>query len=136
MYYISKGVSSWEGYDVQQPSLGAEQDHGDVLVVKSGTDFRDLSDFTLTLESTPAGSVRKKVISSITGGFWVPLDLSSLTLIQGRRVVTQPGSRSSEELTQMLRSLLSAVSKSLEAPVCKSIVTLDLRSNIIRTEEV
>ncbi|KAJ3926315.1 MAG: Metallo-dependent phosphatase-like protein [Lentinula lateritia] len=119
MYYISKGVSSWEGYDVQQPSLGAEQDHGDVLVVKSGTDFRDLSDFTLTLESTPAGSVRKKVISSITG----------------RRVVTQPGSRSSEELTQMLRSLLSAVSKSLEAPVCKSIVTLDLRSNIIRTEE-
>ncbi|KAJ3741932.1 Metallo-dependent phosphatase-like protein [Lentinula detonsa] len=119
MYYISKGISSWEGYDINKPSLGAEQDHGDILVIKSGTDFRDLSDFTLTLESTPAGSVRKKIIKSITG----------------RRVTTQPGSKSSTELTEMLKTLLSSVSKSLKAPVCKSTVTLDLRSNIIRTEE-
>ncbi|KAJ3993856.1 Metallo-dependent phosphatase-like protein [Lentinula boryana] len=119
MYYISKGISSWEGYDIKKPSLGAEQDHGDILVIKSGTDFRDLSDFTLTLESTPAGSVRKKIIKSITG----------------RRVATQPGSKSSTELTEMLKILLSSVSKSLKAPVCKSTVTLDLRSNIIRTEE-
>ncbi|KAJ4488358.1 Metallo-dependent phosphatase-like protein [Lentinula aciculospora] len=119
MYYISKGVSSWQDYDIKQPSLGAEQDHGDVLIVKSGTDFRDLSSFTLTLESTPPGNVRKKIIRQI----------------EGQRVVTQPGAKSSKELTEMLEILLSSVSKSLKAPVCKSIVTLDLRSNIIRTEE-
>lgn len=67
MYYISKGVTSWDGYDINQPSLGAEEDHGDILVVKSGCDFRDLSSFTLTLESTPEGSVRRKVIKVITG---------------------------------------------------------------------
>lgn len=71
MYYIGKGVTSWEGYDIKQLPLGAEQDYGDVLVVKSGTDFRDLSSFTLTLESTPEGSVRKKVIKAITGSLHI-----------------------------------------------------------------
>lgn len=67
MYYVSKGTTSWEGYDIDKPSLGAEQDHGDILVVKSGTDFRDLSDCTLTLVSTPEGSVRRKVVAAVTG---------------------------------------------------------------------
>ena len=67
MYYISKGVSSWDGYDVNHEVLGAEEDHGDVLVVKSGTDFRDLSEFTLELEDTPSGSVRRKLIKKIDG---------------------------------------------------------------------
>ena len=66
-YYISKGVTSWDGYDVNQEVLGAEEDNGDVLIVKSGTDFRDLSEFTLELEDTPEGSVRKKLIKSIGG---------------------------------------------------------------------
>ena len=47
--------------------LGAEADEGDVLIVKSGTDFRDLSEFTLELEDTPEGSVRRKLIKSIHG---------------------------------------------------------------------
>jgi 5'-nucleotidase len=67
VYYVSKGVTSWRDYDVTQEVLGAQNDHGDILVVKSGTDFRDLSEFTLELEDTPPGSVRKKVIKSING---------------------------------------------------------------------
>ena len=67
LYYISKGVTSWEGYDLTQEVLGAEADKGDVLVVKSGTDFRDLSEFTLELEDTPPDSIRRKVIKGITG---------------------------------------------------------------------
>lgn len=47
--------------------LGAEEDDGDVLVVKSGTDFRDLSEIILELEDTPEGSIRKKLIRSIKG---------------------------------------------------------------------
>jgi 2',3'-cyclic-nucleotide 2'-phosphodiesterase (5'-nucleotidase family) len=68
LYYASKGVSSWEDYDVSQDVLGAEQDKGDVLVVKSGTDFRDLSEVSLVLKPTPVGSVRKRVITKISGG--------------------------------------------------------------------
>lgn len=67
LYYISKGVTSWEGYDINEPVLGAEHDNGDVLIVKSGTDFRDLSEFVLELEDTPEGSVRKKLIKGIRG---------------------------------------------------------------------
>lgn len=59
--------------------LGAEADEGDVLIVKSGTDFRDLSEFTLELEDTPEGSVRRKLIKSIHGmSEWVStLNLSA-----------------------------------------------------------
>ncbi len=60
-------MTSWEGYDVNEKVLGAEADEGDVLIVKSGTDFRDLSEFTLELEDTPEGSVRKKLVKSIRG---------------------------------------------------------------------
>lgn len=67
LYYISKGVTSWEGYDLDSEVLGAENDEGDVLVVKSGTDFRDLSEFTLELADAPNGSIRKKLIKSISG---------------------------------------------------------------------
>ena len=66
-YYCCKGVDSWHGYDINQPCLGAEEDHGDVLIVKSGTDFRELSEIILSLSDTPEGSIRKKVISKITG---------------------------------------------------------------------
>lgn len=67
LYYVSKGVPSWSDYDTSQNVLGAEDDEGDVLVVKSGTDFRDLSEITVELESTPPGSVRTKVIRAISG---------------------------------------------------------------------
>lgn len=67
LYFASKGVTSWSGYDASKDCLGAEQDKGDVLVVKSGTDFRDLSEITLELMDTPESSVRKKVIKSISG---------------------------------------------------------------------
>lgn len=67
LYYASKGVTFWENYDVNQEVLGAEEDKGDILVVKSGTDFRDLSEITVELEDTPEGSVRRKVIKGIRG---------------------------------------------------------------------
>ena len=47
--------------------LGSEDDKGDVLVIKSGTDFRDLSEINIELRDAPPGSVRKKFITSIKG---------------------------------------------------------------------
>ncbi|OBZ75651.1 Trifunctional nucleotide phosphoesterase protein YfkN [Grifola frondosa] len=119
LYYVSRGVTSWEDYDTTQPVLGAEADEGDVLIVKSGTDFRDLSECTLELEDTPRGSVRKKVIRTISG----------------KHHETRPGSKRSERIAKLLESLLSSVSASLKAPICKTAVELDLRSSLIRVQE-
>ncbi|KAJ7168132.1 Metallo-dependent phosphatase-like protein [Mycena crocata] len=119
LYFASKGMSSWEGYDISEDVLGAEADQGDVLVLKSGTDFRDLSEITLEFETASPGSIRKKVISRITG----------------KRHSTKAGSESSEKLTGILKTVLSSVSSTLKAPVCKTTVAIDVRSHLIRTEE-
>ncbi|KAI0670630.1 Metallo-dependent phosphatase [Trametes maxima] len=119
LYFISRGVNSWEGYDINQDVLGAEQDQGDILLVKSGTDFRDLSEVILELADTAEGSVRRKVIQTI----------------RGKHHETKPGSRKSERVANLLKDLLSSVSSALKAPVCKTDVEMDLRSNIIRVQE-
>ena len=66
LYFVSKGVAAWDGYVIGSESLGTEQDDG-VYVIKSGSDFRDLSDMELVLEDMPEGSVRRKVIKEIKG---------------------------------------------------------------------
>ncbi|KAF7971749.1 hypothetical protein HWV62_20003 [Athelia sp. TMB] len=63
-YYVSKGISTW---DNRHGESGRENEGEGVLVVKSGTNFYDLSDLTLNLEDTPEGSVRRKVIRGIKG---------------------------------------------------------------------
>ncbi|KDQ60604.1 hypothetical protein JAAARDRAFT_708193 [Jaapia argillacea MUCL 33604] len=119
LYYISRGVNAWEGYDTNQSVLGAEEDQGDVIVVKSGTDFRDLSEISIELIDTPPGSIRRKVIKHIVG----------------KHHTTQPGSRSAERLTKLLPELLSSVSSTFKAPVCTATIPLDVRSQYIRTAE-
>ncbi|KZT26337.1 Metallo-dependent phosphatase [Neolentinus lepideus HHB14362 ss-1] len=119
LYYVSRGVDSWEGYDLQQNVLGAEEDHGDVLVVKSGTDFRDLSELELELVDTPEGSVRRKVVKKI----------------EGRRHAPQPNSKPCGRLTEILASELSRVSDSLKSPVCRATAPIDTRSHLIRVAE-
>jgi hypothetical protein len=142
LYYASKGVTSWEDFDVTEQVLGAEDDGGDVLVVKSGTDWRDLSELVLEFESTPQGSVRRKVIKRITGeNFSAPKAaayafLDSMRMSAGKRHTIKPGSKSSENLTVLLKTLLSSVSSTLMAPVCKTDVAIDVRSQFIRTAEV
>ncbi len=120
LYYVSKGVTSWKNYDINQTVLGAEDDHGDVLVVKSGCDFRDLSEFVLDLEDSPIGSIRRKFIRDISGV----------------RHETTPNLRSSQGLQELLSKLLSSVSESLKAAVCRTTVPIDVRSQLIRTQEV
>jgi hypothetical protein len=68
LYYVSKGCENWEGYDLPSSvPLGTEEDDG-VLVIKSGTDFRDLSELTLELEDGPPDAVRRKLVKTVTGG--------------------------------------------------------------------
>lgn len=67
LYFVGQGVSSWDNFNVSEKVLGAELDNGDVLIIKSGSDFRDLSAINIILESTPKGSVRNLIVKSITG---------------------------------------------------------------------
>ena len=66
-YFVGQGVNSWDNFNISEKVLGAELDNGDVMVIKSGSDFRDLSAINIVLESTPKGSVRNKIVRSITG---------------------------------------------------------------------
>ncbi|KAL5511406.1 hypothetical protein ACEPAH_4622 [Sanghuangporus vaninii] len=118
VYYASRGVTSWEGYDLNQEVLGAEEDH-DVLVIKSGTDFRELGEIVLELQDAPEGSVRRKIIKSV----------------KGKRHETKPGSPSSQPLKEILSKVLDSVSDTMKKSVCKAAEPLDLRSEIIRTQE-
>ncbi|KAJ3515958.1 hypothetical protein NLJ89_g1419 [Agrocybe chaxingu] len=119
LYFVGRGVTSWDGFDVNEKVLGAESDAGDVLVIKSGSDFRDLSEINLELIATPEGSARRRVISKITG----------------KRHTVKPGMRSSEPLAELLKDLLSSVSSALKAAVCKTEAMIDVRSYFIRVQE-
>ena len=67
LYFVGRGVDEWDNYNLSERVLGAEGDKGDVLVIKSGTDFRDISEICLELNDTAEGSARKMLISRITG---------------------------------------------------------------------
>ena len=67
LYFVGRGVSSWDNFDVSEKVPGAELDNSDVLVVKSGSDFHDLSEIKIVLQSTSKGSIRNKIVKSITG---------------------------------------------------------------------
>ena len=66
---MGRGVDEWDNYNLSDRVLGAEEDEGDVLVVKSGTDFRDISEICLELKDTPERSIRKKLISRVIGKY-------------------------------------------------------------------
>jgi len=53
----------------------------------------------------------------------------------GKRHSTKPGSKKNDTIAKLLESILSSVSDALKAPVCKTDVELDLRSQLIRTQE-
>ncbi|EJD53251.1 Metallo-dependent phosphatase [Auricularia subglabra TFB-10046 SS5] len=118
LYYVAKGAKSWENYDLSGDVLGAEKDD-EVLVVKSGTDFRDLSGMTLELVDSPPGAVRSKTIKSVTGVHYE----------------TAPEDPKSESLQTILKSILSDVSDTMKSPVCITDAPLDCHSELIRTEE-
>ncbi|KAG6333825.1 hypothetical protein ID866_5257 [Astraeus odoratus] len=118
-YFVSNGMSSWEGYEAVDGGPGSDVDHSDILLVKSGTDFRELSELTLELEDTPEGSIRRKVIKAV----------------HGKRHTITPGLPSSEGLKGILDSILTSVSNTLKAPVCVTDVELNLRRNLLRGGE-
>ncbi|KAJ6553022.1 Metallo-dependent phosphatase [Mycena capillaripes] len=118
-YWISKGVTEWDGYDLQTPHPDANDDLGDVLVVKSGTDFHDISEVILTLKDAPAGSIRIKLIQEI----------------KGKRHVTRGTTAVNEDMKVIFDHELKTVSDSMSKPVCITDVLLDVQAKHIRMQE-
>jgi 5'-nucleotidase len=81
IYWISKGVTQWNGYDINKAIPDATDDRGDVLIVKSGTDYQDISSVVITLVDAPEGSIRKKIIKEIKGIAIVQLMANPVVLI-------------------------------------------------------
>ncbi|CAE6415542.1 unnamed protein product [Rhizoctonia solani] len=117
-YYVGRGAQTWDNYDLNSTCLGSEEDDG-VFLVKSGTDFRDLSELTLELEDTPQGSVRRKVVKSI----------------RGIRHSVQPSQPASPALTSIIKNQLDSVSSSLSEPICHSLTEWNAKSDVVRTDE-
>ncbi|KAE8543376.1 hypothetical protein D1P53_000082 [Cryptococcus gattii VGV] len=116
MYYIGKGATSWEGYVGQEDVLGTKEDHG---VRQSGTDFRDLTSANLTVTPAPPGSIRRQLVTSLTG----------------KHLYVLPSSPSSPQFEELVKSLLSSVSEALTKPVCFTLTPFDARSEVVRTQE-
>ncbi|TFL07384.1 Metallo-dependent phosphatase [Pterulicium gracile] len=119
LYYVSEGVNEWKAYDITAPVLGAESGSDDILLAKSGTDFRDLSNIELELSASPSGSIRRQTVTNI----------------KGEHLSTSPTYRSHEGLKKILEDQLSNVSRTLHTPVCVLLAELDVRSQFIRLAE-
>ena len=138
LYFVGRGADEWDNYNLSGHVLGAEEDEGDVLVIKSGTDFRDVSEICLELGDTPEGSARKKLINRITGKCYCMALVKDFDahICPGKRHQISPGLRSCPKLRKVLDNILESVSASLRAPLCKLAAELDVRSHLIRTQEV
>ncbi|KAJ6556564.1 Metallo-dependent phosphatase [Mycena vulgaris] len=119
VYWISKGVTEWDGYDLQSPQSDAKDDQGEVLVVKSGTDFQDISEVILTLKDAPAGSIRTKLIQEI----------------KGKRHVTRGTTAVNQDIKVIFDHELKTFSDSMSKPVCITDVLIDVQSKNIRVQE-
>lgn len=65
VYYVSRGVDTYEGEEFCVDMPGNENDKS-TYMIKSGTDFHDLSELELTL-SAPQNAVRRRTITGIRG---------------------------------------------------------------------
>ncbi|WVQ75350.1 hypothetical protein IAR50_004969 [Cryptococcus sp. DSM 104548] len=116
--HIGQGSKSWEGYSGRKGAPGTQEDTS-CLIMKNGTDFRDLTSASLELTPSPPGSIRKHLITSLTGKHHYVL----------------PSSPSSPAFEQLVKSLLSSVSEALQKPVCFTLAPFDARSEVVRVEE-
>lgn len=118
IYYVGNGASSFEGDEFSRGEPGTEKDSA-AMVVKSGTDFRDLSELKLELSDRDDNAVRKRTIKSLTV----------------KRYRASPDDPTSPELKTLLDNLLAKISKSTGQSVAYTLTPWDVRSEKVRTDE-
>ncbi|CAG8448731.1 2166_t:CDS:2 [Diversispora eburnea] len=116
-YYAGKGcdISGWEREEIQ----GAEHDHG-LRVVKSGTDFRELSILEIFVEDG----------DNVNGGTKKIIKTCSVT----RQKIT---SEIEEDLdfAELVKSATSEISSKMSKPIAHTVTPWDCRSTMLRTQE-
>lgn len=88
-------------------------------LIKSGTDFRDLSSANLELSPPNPNAIRRRTIATLTG----------------KHHYVIPSSPTCPEVDHLVESLLATVNKTLKHPVCYTLLPLDARSELVRTRE-
>lgn len=65
VYYVGRGIRKYQGEEFSFDMPGTDNDQS-TYVIKSGTDFHDLSEIELTL-SAPQDHIRRRTITNIKG---------------------------------------------------------------------
>ncbi|SPO24663.1 related to 5`-nucleotidase precursor [Ustilago trichophora] len=118
IYYVGNGASKYTGDDFPRGEPGTEKDTA-AMVVKSGTDFRDLSELKLELTDADPSAIRRRTIKSLSV----------------QRYRASPDDPTSPELKSLLDDLLAKISKSTGQSVAYTLTPWDVRSEKVRTDE-
>ncbi|CEH16317.1 5' nucleotidase [Ceraceosorus bombacis] len=117
MYYIGKGATKFEGKEFERP--GGSGADNDTFIIKSGTDFRDLSEAALTISAPREGKVRRRRITELSV----------------RRHRTQPSDPPLPELRETIGHLLAKIDESTGQPVAYTLTPWDTRAGEVRLKE-
>ncbi|UZJ56451.1 hypothetical protein CBS101457_005771 [Exobasidium rhododendri] len=117
-YYIGKGVDEYKGEEWHTDMPGLEKDT-DCLLVKSGTDFHDLSEIKLEISREEEGKVRRRRIVGV----------------KVQRHSTKPSDPTFPELKEHIDELIERVDNATGQAVAFSLTPLDCRMEQVRTEE-
>jgi len=88
-------------------------------LIKSGTDFRDLTSAYLELSPPDDTAVRRRTV----------------TALRGKHNYVTPSMPSSPDVDQLIMRLLATVNKTLGQSVCYTLTPFDARSEVVRTRE-
>jgi 5'-nucleotidase len=117
-YYIGKGVDDYRGEHWETDMPGLDKD-ADCLIVKSGTDFHDLSEIKLEISKAEEDKSRRRRIVGV----------------KVERHSTKPSDPTLPELKAHIDDLMERVDKATGQPVAFSLTPLDCRMGQVRTEE-
>lgn len=117
-YYIGNGINEYEGEEWGTSMPGTEKDKG-CMLVKSGTDFHDLSEIELQLSEPKEGVVRRRKI------------IAAKVL----RHKTKPNDQTLPELKAHIDELMKRVDQATGQPVAFAMTSLDCRMDKVRTDE-
>ncbi|CAG8613328.1 22864_t:CDS:2, partial [Dentiscutata erythropus] len=119
-YYIGKGCDVIHGWNRNESEIDESKSDDGIRLVKSGTDFRELSIVELDIdENTNAGGRTLKKIKNIT---------------VTRRKITS-SIVEDESLLELIESATSEIRESMTKPVAYTETTWDCRSSMLRTQE-
>lgn len=83
------------------------------------------------LVDAPEGSARRKLVKSVKGEIYIlssPRRTASDERLVGKHHVITPEMASSQQMKQLLSTLLSDVGSALKAPVCRTLTEFNCKS--------